>query len=65
MLNFYCISVEGIDKTGKELIRKYLDILGDRRASLNEWCISKLLEHKAYIREYGEDMPIVKNWKWQ
>lgn len=43
---------------------KYLDILGDRRASLNEWCISKLLEHKAYIREYGEDMPIVKNWKW-
>ena len=44
---------------------KYLDILGDRRASLNEWCISKLLEHKAYIREYGEDMPIVKYWKWQ
>ena len=44
---------------------KYSDILGDRRASLNEWCISKLLEHKAYIREYGEDMPIVKNWKWQ
>lgn len=44
---------------------KYLDILGDRRASLNEWCISKLLEHKAYIRDYGEDMPIVKNWKWQ
>ena len=44
---------------------KYLGILGDRRASLNEWCISKLLEHKAYIREYGEDMPIVKYWKWQ
>ncbi len=44
---------------------KYLDILGDRRASLNEWCISKLLEHKAYIRDYGEDMPIVKTWKWQ
>ena len=44
---------------------KYLDILGDRRASLNEWCISKLLEHKAYIREFVEDMPIVKNWKWQ
>ena len=44
---------------------KYLDILGDRRASLNEWCISKLLEHKAYIREYSEDVPMVKNWKWQ
>jgi len=24
----------------------------------------KLLEHKAYIRRYGEDMPEVRNWKW-
>ena len=44
---------------------KYLDILGDRRASLNEWCRGKLVEHRDYIRNYGEDMPIVKNWKWQ
>jgi xylulose-5-phosphate/fructose-6-phosphate phosphoketolase len=44
---------------------KYLDILGDRRASLSEWCRGKLVEHRDYIRNYGEDMPIVKNWKWQ
>jgi len=43
----------------------YLDILGERRASLNEWCKEKLLEHNAYIREYGEDMPFVKDWKWK
>ena len=43
----------------------YLDILGERRASLNEWCKEKLLEHNAYIREYGEDMPYVKDWKWK
>ena len=43
----------------------YLDILGERRASLHEWCKEKLLEHSAYIREYGEDMPYVKDWKWK
>ena len=25
----------------------------------------KLIEHKHYIEEYGEDMPEIKNWKWQ
>lgn len=44
---------------------KYLDKLGDRRASLNEWCKEKLLEHSAYIREYGIDMDEVRNWKWK
>ncbi|APO67333.1 phosphoketolase protein [Rhizobium gallicum] len=24
----------------------------------------KLAEHHAYVREYGEDMPEVRNWKW-
>ena len=44
---------------------KYLDKLGDRRASLNEWCKEKLLEHSAYIREYSIDMDEVRNWKWK
>ncbi len=25
---------------------------------------AKLVEHHAYVREYGEDMPDVRNWKW-
>lgn len=25
---------------------------------------AKLVEHHAYVREYGEDMPDVGNWKW-
>jgi len=24
----------------------------------------KLIEHQQYVREYGEDMPEVKNWEW-
>ena len=44
---------------------KYLDKLGNRRTYLNEWCKEKLIEHKNYIREYGEDMPEVKNFKWK
>ncbi|MDC9728242.1 MAG: hypothetical protein PSN04_02800 [Methyloprofundus sp.] len=24
----------------------------------------KLIEHQQYVREYGEDMPEVKDWQW-
>ena len=43
---------------------KYLDKLGDKSSALNEWCKNKLIEHKEYIKEYGKDMPEIKNWKW-
>ena len=43
---------------------KYLDKLGDKSSALIEWCKNKLIEHKEYIKEYGEDMPEIKNWKW-
>ena len=44
---------------------KYLPQLGDRRASVIEYCKNKLIEHKEYIHEYGEDMPEVRNWVWK
>ena len=44
---------------------KYLDRLGNRTSSLNQWCKDKLVEHNQYIREYGTDMPDVKNWTWK
>jgi len=43
---------------------KYLDKLGDRRASLNQWCKDKLVEHNQYIKEYGDDLPEIKEWTW-
>ena len=44
---------------------KYIDKLENKGSRLNEWCKAKLIEHKEYIHEYGEDMPDVKNWKWK
>ncbi len=44
---------------------KYLPQLCDKRSSLIEWCKNKLIEHKEYIQEHGEDMEEIKNWKWE
>jgi xylulose-5-phosphate/fructose-6-phosphate phosphoketolase len=38
--------------------------LGSRAAHLQQLMRDKLLEHKAYIRERGEDLPEIRNWKW-
>ncbi len=38
--------------------------LGARAASLSQWIRDKLIDHKRYIRQYGEDMPEIRNWKW-
>ena len=43
---------------------KYLPQLGDKKASLEEWCKNKLIEHKEHISENGIDMPEIRNWKW-
>ncbi len=32
---------------------------------LRQFCENKLLEHKAYINRYGEDLPEIRDWKWR
>ncbi|MBQ6324058.1 MAG: phosphoketolase family protein [Bacilli bacterium] len=32
---------------------------------LIDWCSEMLDKHKKYIAEHGEDMPFVKDWKWE
>ena len=32
---------------------------------LIKWCEDMLKKHKEYISEYGEDMPYIKDWKWE
>ena len=38
--------------------------LGPRAAYFSQIIRDKLIDHKRYIRQYGEDMPEIRNWKW-
>jgi xylulose-5-phosphate/fructose-6-phosphate phosphoketolase len=38
--------------------------LGPRAAYAKQAIRDKLIEHKQYIDEFGEDMPEIRNWKW-
>ena len=38
--------------------------LGAKGAKLKKKMEDKLVEHKQYIDEHGQDMPEVRNWKW-
>lgn len=38
--------------------------LANRRAYIREMVESKLMDHKNYIQQRGEDMPEIRNWKW-
>ncbi len=38
--------------------------LGAKAAYLKQHLRDRLIEHKAYVREHGEDLPEVRDWTW-
>jgi xylulose-5-phosphate/fructose-6-phosphate phosphoketolase len=39
--------------------------LRQRAAYIKQQMRDKLINHRLYVEEYGEDMPEIRNWKWQ
>jgi len=42
----------------------YLPGAGSRGVRLKALCQDKLIEHKHYIDQHGQDLPEIRNWKW-
>jgi xylulose-5-phosphate/fructose-6-phosphate phosphoketolase len=38
--------------------------LGARAAHAKQRFREKLIEHRHYVDEHGEDMPEIQNWRW-
>jgi xylulose-5-phosphate/fructose-6-phosphate phosphoketolase len=38
--------------------------LGSHAAYFKQFLRDKLIDHKSYIYEHGEDMPEIRNWRW-
>jgi xylulose-5-phosphate/fructose-6-phosphate phosphoketolase len=37
---------------------------GDKGSYLKQQLKDKLIGHRQYIARYGEDLPEIRNWKW-
>ena len=46
-------------------IMNRVDRYKSKIAYIDQFVRDKLVEHELYIRQYGEDMPEIKNWRWK
>jgi xylulose-5-phosphate/fructose-6-phosphate phosphoketolase len=54
-LDRYHLAIEAIER---------LPFLSSRGIPFKQQYHSKLAEHRRYVREHGEDMPEIQNWRW-
>ncbi len=56
----------GLDRFSlvQSMVKLLPEKLGNRGAFLVQEMKDKLVEHKEYIAEYGEDLPEIRHWKW-
>ncbi|HSG38212.1 MAG TPA: hypothetical protein VLE27_01125, partial [Thermoanaerobaculia bacterium] len=39
--------------------------LGPRAAYVKQALRNKLIDHRLYIEEHGDDMPEIRDWRWE
>jgi xylulose-5-phosphate/fructose-6-phosphate phosphoketolase len=62
---FDMVVMNDLDRFG--LVRDVIDRvpkLGAAAGYVKQYMCDKRIEHKEYIRKYGDDMPEVRDWKW-
>lgn len=63
MLKHYCISFEGIDKSGKDLVGKYVNILGNYKYVLmDRGLLSNMTYSRMNNRNYEYNLSAYTNW---
>lgn len=63
MEKYYCIEFEGIDKSGKELVGKYVDILGNHKYVLmDRGLMSNITYSRIFHRDFEYDVEQFRNW---
>lgn len=58
--------LNGLDRF--HLVKSVVDwvpSLASERQSVREQMDAKLIDHHAYIRVHGQDMPTIRNWQWR
>ena len=47
-----------------DVVDRVKNLGSSKRAYLKQLMRDKLIEHKQYINEYGQDMPEIREWRW-
>ncbi|HEB90990.1 MAG TPA: phosphoketolase family protein [Deltaproteobacteria bacterium] len=48
-----------------DVIDRVPDLASAEVATARRWIEDKLAEHRRHIREYGEDLPEIRDWRWE